>query len=158
MTGQEIENLKLRHTQLVVLASCRSGTGKILEAEGATSAARAFLAAGAGAVIASLFNLDDRAVERLVSALHERIARGVAPAAALRSAQLEAIADSSDAGASGRFGWASLELVGVMPAAKDSEGIGGKTNSRPSTNTEVANHGTKSQEAGREATKRRDSD
>ena len=112
LAGTEIERLPLRRTRLVVLAACGSASGSLLAAEGPMSAARAFLAAGAPTVIASLFDLVDQAGPALFVALHRRIATGSEAAAALRAVQLEAIAAMRTAPPEQRFAWASLQVVG----------------------------------------------
>jgi CHAT domain-containing protein len=116
LSGSEIESLRLAHTRLVVLATCRGGSGVVDAAEGPMSAARAFLAAGAPAVVASLTDLDDVEAEHLFITLHRSIASGLDPAAALRAAQLAAIADIPNAAPSRRFDWAALQLVGGRPS------------------------------------------
>jgi CHAT domain-containing protein len=111
LRGSEIEGMKLQRNCLVVLAACRSGTGSLSASEGPMSAARAFLAAGASTVIASLFNLDDIAAPTLLGALHRLISAGADPAAALRAAQLEAIAAMPMAQREQRFAWAGFQVV-----------------------------------------------
>lgn len=54
---REIRDLPLRN--LVTLSACDTGTGRLLGEEGITSLERAFLLAGAKAVIASLWTADD---------------------------------------------------------------------------------------------------
>jgi CHAT domain-containing protein len=115
LSGGEIETLRLTHTRLVVLATCRGGSGVADASEGPMSAARAFLAAGAPAVVASLMDLDDLDAEQLFITFHRSIARGLDPAAALRSAQLAAIAAMHAKAPSRRFDWAALQLVGGRP-------------------------------------------
>ncbi|MBI4906333.1 MAG: CHAT domain-containing protein [Acidobacteria bacterium] len=56
----EIYNLKL-DARLVVLSACQSGLGRHVEGEGLIGLVRGFLHAGADAVLASLWNVDDRA-------------------------------------------------------------------------------------------------
>ena len=58
LTAQEIYSLKLDKTRLVVLAACDTGEEYIPGSEGATSLARAFLAAGVPTVVASLWSVD----------------------------------------------------------------------------------------------------
>jgi CHAT domain-containing protein len=56
------------------------------------SLARSFLAAGASTVIGTLRDVDDATAGGLLASFHRSIAAGATPAAALRSAQLDAIA------------------------------------------------------------------
>jgi CHAT domain-containing protein len=53
--------------------------------------AEAFLAAGAGGVIGSLWAVDDAGIIRLMTRLHRELAGGRPPAEALRIAQLAAL-------------------------------------------------------------------
>jgi len=55
---REIRDLELR-ADLVTLSACDTGNGKLLGQEGIASLERAFLLAGAKAVIASLWTADD---------------------------------------------------------------------------------------------------
>jgi CHAT domain-containing protein len=80
------------HADLVVLASCSSAAGKQVRGEGVLSLARPFLAGGAAAVVAALWDLDDREAEPFFSAFHERYAAGDSAVDALRAAQLRYVA------------------------------------------------------------------
>jgi|GEM_PF-5579394 len=51
--------------KLVVLSSCESNGGKLLESEGVFSLARGFMKSGSESVISSLWSLDDQASHRL---------------------------------------------------------------------------------------------
>ena len=53
--------------------------------------AGAFIDAGAGAVVSSLWDADDDQTALLMAAFHRHLAAGVTPAQALRSAQLDAL-------------------------------------------------------------------
>jgi CHAT domain-containing protein len=75
---------------LVVLSACQSALGKEIRGEGLASLTRAFMYAGAPRVIASLWQVSDAATAELMKRLYAGILkRGLAPAAALRAAQLE---------------------------------------------------------------------
>lgn len=85
----EIFNLELR-AQLVVLSACRSALGQRVRGEGLLSLARGFLYAGAGAVLATLWDVDDRASALLLSRFYRAmLIEKLAPPAALRVAQNE---------------------------------------------------------------------
>ena len=103
---REIPDLRL-NGQLVILSSCRSSSGHILGGEGAQSLARAFLQAGAGAVLASLWPLEDAEASSLFSDLYRHLGRGVCVAEALRRAQ----ASAADRGLSTAT-WAGLTILG----------------------------------------------
>src|SRR5690606_24030905 len=57
------DDLTLYHfdNELVVISGCETGQGLLLEGEGIMSLARAFLASGAKAALASLWPVSDRA-------------------------------------------------------------------------------------------------
>ena len=89
-----ISHLTLKQTDVVVLAACDTARGPIRAAEGVLSVTHAFLHAGAPAVIATLWPLDDRDAADFFPRVHRRLARGVPAAEALRLAQLETIRSS----------------------------------------------------------------
>ena len=103
---REIPDLDL-DGQLVILSSCRSSSGRILGGEGAQSLARAFLEAGAGAVLASLWPLEDEEASVLFSSFSKALGRGRSVAGALSVAQRDAI----DAGMP-TAAWAGLVVLG----------------------------------------------
>ncbi len=58
--AQDIARMRFDRTQLVVLAACRTSTGRIRRGEGVLSLARPFIAAGVPTVVATLWDVDDR--------------------------------------------------------------------------------------------------
>jgi CHAT domain-containing protein len=82
----EVLGLKLQRP-LVLLSACETGLGVLDGADGIVGLQRAFLAAGAERVLASLWRVSDLGSALLVKHLLRRLARGVKPAAALRQAQ-----------------------------------------------------------------------
>ncbi|HWS72487.1 MAG TPA: CHAT domain-containing protein, partial [Thermoanaerobaculia bacterium] len=80
-----------RASCVVVLAGCGTSRGERRAAEGVISVAHGFLSAGAPSVIATLWPIDDDKASRFFPRLHRRLAEGLAPAEALRAAQLESI-------------------------------------------------------------------
>lgn len=109
--AEEIYGRRFTRTRLVVLAACSTAAGLISRGEGAMSLARPFLAAGVPAVIASLWDIEDRAGSELSLRLHRRLSKGDAPQEALRAAQLEMIA-SPDPALSSPGAWAAFEMIG----------------------------------------------
>jgi len=103
---REIPDLDL-DGQLVILSSCRSSSGTILGGEGAQSLARAFLEAGAGAVLASLWPLEDEEASVVLGSFSETLGQGHSVAGALSVAQRDAI----DAGMPSAA-WAGLVILG----------------------------------------------
>ncbi len=87
LRAYEIERLRLR-SPLVVLSACDTAVGPRLEGEGPLALSRAFLAAGARAVVATLWAVDDGATAHLMRVFYEGLLRrGLDPAAALQRAQ-----------------------------------------------------------------------
>jgi CHAT domain-containing protein len=58
---------------------------------------QAFLSAGAGSVVASLWPVEDRATGELMEQFHRRLVTGVSPAIAIADAQRALIANPSTA-------------------------------------------------------------
>jgi hypothetical protein len=112
LTAQEIYSLKLPLTRLVVLAACDTGNEYIPSSEGATSLARAFLAAGVPSVVASLWSVDDRVTAELFDAFYRFLAAGSDPVDALRKAQLEMLHGTGKTARSMRA-WGAFEVIGA---------------------------------------------
>ena len=74
LTMADVLNAKLK-AKLVVLSCCHSGTGKI-RAEGVVGIARAFLGAGARAVVASLWAISDEATMAFMTHFYECLMAG----------------------------------------------------------------------------------
>jgi CHAT domain-containing protein len=92
MHAEDIRALRLPATRVVVLAACESASeSSSASSQGASSLARAFLAAGVPLVIASQWDVEDDAAAELSRLFHRSYGRGADPAAALRSAQLDMI-------------------------------------------------------------------
>jgi len=105
----EIFNLKL-DADLVVLSACRSALGQNLRGEGLMGLTRGFLYAGASSVVASLWDVEDRATSVLMKAFYEpMLRRGAAPMTALRRAQLKVASDPRWASP---YYWAAFALQG----------------------------------------------
>lgn len=109
----EIETLKLK-ADLVVLASCSSGLGE-LRGEGLYGLPRAFLAAGAKGVLASLWKVDGKATSELMDAFYRNLDAGHEPSSALRLAQLSLRARPERAAPA--F-WAAFQLIGDPQGVK----------------------------------------
>jgi CHAT domain-containing protein len=107
ITAPEISARRLAPGAIVVLSSCDSSVGNNIggvEFRGLTSA---FLAAGAGAVVGSLWPVASPETADLMIDFHARLARGEPVAAALRSAQISMIAEGLPP-----FYWAGFTVTG----------------------------------------------
>jgi CHAT domain-containing protein len=101
---REIRDLPLR-AELVVLSACDTGSGKLLGQEGIASLERAFLLAGAKAVIA-----DDTFTIALMKRMYEHLAEGAGKGAALRQAKVDLLKEFGDQALP--IYWGGFTLVG----------------------------------------------
>lgn len=99
----EIANLSLS-ADLVVLAACRSNVGRLVRGEGLLSLSRAFMHAGARAVVATSWKVADRETAWLMREFYGGLADGLPPDEALQRAQQRAIAAGGRHGAIGSWG------------------------------------------------------
>jgi CHAT domain-containing protein len=79
------------NAELVTVSACRSAGGKTYGGEGLVGFAWAFMKAGAGNVIAGLWDVNDRSTVQLMTGLYSQIAAGASSAEALRSSKLALI-------------------------------------------------------------------
>jgi tetratricopeptide (TPR) repeat protein len=107
----EIETLTLRGFPMVTLSACESALGARGSLEGGRSLSHAFLGAGAGAVTASLWKVEDRAALAFMERWYARLAAGEAAAAALRAVKIEVL-DAGHNPASHPARWAAFVLEG----------------------------------------------
>jgi CHAT domain-containing protein len=90
---RDIYNLELG-AELVVLSGCQTALGREIRGEGLLGLTRGFLYAGAPRVVASLWQVDDRATAELMSRFYRGLwTDGLPPAAALRKARLSLAAE-----------------------------------------------------------------
>jgi len=106
---REIYRLPLS-AQLVVLSACESGAGEIRGADEVIGLARGFIGAGVNSLVVSLWNVHDATSAEFMERFYENLISvdgGQQPSAALRAAQLEAIADEQHP-----YYWAPFTAVG----------------------------------------------
>ena len=84
----DIYNLKLS-ADLVVLSACDTALGREVRGEGLIGLTQGFMAAGARSLVASLWQVPDRATAELMAQFYGYLLNdGLRPAEALRKAQL----------------------------------------------------------------------
>lgn len=109
---REIYNLRL-NAALVTLSACQTAIGKEVTGEGLIGLSRAFFYAGANAVLASLWNVNDASTEQLMAPFYRSLASGEPIDRALRTAKVGLL--------DGRFGhpyyWAAFIVSGNGTAA-----------------------------------------
>jgi CHAT domain-containing protein/tetratricopeptide (TPR) repeat protein len=92
LTAEEVLGLDLRKTELVVLSACETGLGRVVDGEGVYGLRRAFIAAGSGGLVMSLWSVADEATADLMVAFYQAMMRdGKPPAEAMHQAQLHMI-------------------------------------------------------------------
>lgn len=109
----EIFGLSL-NADLVVLSGCDTALGPEVSGEGMMGLTRAFLYAGADAVVISLWPVEDRATRELMTGLYCRLG-DADPATALRDAKLEL---ARKPGFDHPFYWAPFVLVGGLEPSR----------------------------------------
>jgi CHAT domain-containing protein/Tfp pilus assembly protein PilF len=103
----EILQLNLK-SELIVLSSCRSGLGKIDEAEGIIGMQKAFFEAGASSIIVSLWDVNDKYTSYFMKEFYEFLSKGLDKPEALRQAKLSFINKYS----ANPYYWAAFVLSG----------------------------------------------
>jgi CHAT domain-containing protein len=96
---------------LVVLSACQTGLGTISSGDGVIGLTRAFQAAGARAVVVSLWNVNDRATRDLMTAFYHAYIKVDDKALALQKA-MEVVRASNPKYENPLF-WAAFMVVGA---------------------------------------------
>lgn len=107
LTVADILRLRLQ-ARLVVLSACQSGVSQLAPGDEMLGLLQALFCAGARAVLASLWPVDDAASRALMQRLYTGLSQGESPARALQRAQAE-----MDAAGFSPYEWAGFQLFGV---------------------------------------------
>lgn len=113
LQADEIYQMRLSRLRLVVLSACQTGIEHYYNGEGMIGMSRPFIAGGVPLVVASLWPVDSDSTAELMIKFH-RYRKGPetrSTTEALRSAQLDMIADSDRHG-DDPHGWASFIVIG----------------------------------------------
>ena len=87
LTAYELSQIDLKGCNLVVLSACETGLGFINNSTGDVGLKRALKLAGAGSIVASLWQVPDNATSILMKSFYDYIAIGQSPISALNSAK-----------------------------------------------------------------------
>ena len=109
ISQDEIFQLDLSQTAMVILSACNSAMGDGVEQGYVASLAEAFWIAGSRSVVASLWSVNDRSTALLMTQFYTRLKAGDSKAEALRQAQLAVRANPEF---SHPFHWAGFVLYG----------------------------------------------
>jgi CHAT domain-containing protein len=104
----EISELDL-DCDLVVLSACQTGRGRLLSGEGIIGLSRAFLYAGARAVVVSYWNVSDISTSHLMENLYRHLTAGRDNASALRATKLQMLSKRET---THPYYWASFVIIG----------------------------------------------
>ncbi len=118
----EIYNTQIP-AELVILTACESNMGEIASSEGSISLSRAFVGAGANAVISSLWTLNDEASLNIFEPFLNQFQKSENAVTALSSAKLAYLENADELLAHPYF-WAGLVITNQQ-ANRDSTGITG---------------------------------
>ncbi len=95
--------------ELVVLSSCRSGVGQVVEGEGVITLTRSFLNAGTKNIIFSLWQIDDLATKELMTLFYGFVSEGKTYSESLQIAKQKL---SKSEKFKNPFYWAGILLIG----------------------------------------------
>lgn len=93
--AQEIYNLPLQHTQLVILSACETGSGQLVKGEGVMSLSRAFRYAGCANVVTTLWKAHDFSTAYLTTRIHHHLDEGLSISQAVQWAKKDYLGDRS---------------------------------------------------------------
>lgn len=106
----EILNLELK-TDLVVLSACKTGQGKVNNAEGSLNLAWAFNKAGVNSAIISLWDVNDYASSHIMTSFYKNLRKGMTKPEALQQAKIEYL-QTNDELMNNPYYWAGFDYYG----------------------------------------------
>jgi CHAT domain-containing protein len=87
LTAQEIvDNLRLQ-AQIITLSACETGLSRVLRGDEPMGLTRAFIVAGAPAVVSTMWRVEEQSTRILMLRFYKELEQGISPVAALKQAQ-----------------------------------------------------------------------
>ena len=117
LSMEEVSKMvKLLRSCTAVLSACNSGRGEIVS-EGVVGLSRSFLAAGAGAVVSSLWSVSDASTRELMTCFYQKLLGGERVPQAMRLAMLHML--ESESWMAAPVFWAGFMVVGASTSLPD---------------------------------------
>lgn len=107
----DVLTLNLHGCRLVTLSACRTAIGRQSGGDEQIGLTRAFHFAGAEAVLATLWRVDDASTFAFMREFYQRLAEGLSPTRALHGAQLACIQSAGEASPAHPYFWAGFQLM-----------------------------------------------
>ena len=117
---EELYGLHLS-ADLVVLSACDTGIGKLIRGEGALSLARAFQYAGAGNVLFSLWQVNDKSTAELMTYFYKNLNKSQSRDFAIHQASLDYLQDKTiDNSRKSPYYWGAFVYYGTTDSPQES--------------------------------------
>lgn len=109
LEAKDVMGMNLGGVSLLTLSACETGLGKVENGDEVLGFTRAFLAAGTSSLLASLWQVSDKATEQLMTRFYGDLAQGTNAQDAMRDAQRSVLANPATAHP---YYWAPFNLIG----------------------------------------------